>query len=174
MTTAPSIATTVPGSAKLNWLLGSYTWRRSAYALAALPVGLVSLPLALVGRSATTHRLQRGLAVRLLDAPIGEPARGSLVRTLAHSVLALPLQLLAAGLTGVLWADVLVRGLCYPLAEWGNDVSKVWGGPTMAGAWAAHFAVGVLTLAILLPLVRLLTNGQSRLAVRLLGTGSKG
>ncbi|GAA1185387.1 hypothetical protein F4556_000117 [Kitasatospora gansuensis] len=170
MTLAPSLST-APRSAKLGWLLGSYTWRRSAYALAALPVGLVSVPLTLVGAAGTAHRLQRGLAVRLLGAPIGEPGRGRLVRTLAHSVLALPLQLLAAGLTGVLWADVLVRGVCYPLAEWGNDVSHAWGGPTMGGAWAAHFAVGMLTLAILLPVVRLLTTGQSRLAVRLLGTG---
>lgn len=171
MTLAAPLAAS-PSTDKLNWLLGSYTWRRSAYALAALPAGLVSLPLALVGRSDAAFRLQRGLAVRLLGVPIAEPPRGRLARVLAHSVLALPLQLFAAVLTGVLWADFLARGLCYPLAEWGQDVSNAWGGPTMAGAWAAHFAVGVLTLAILLPVIRLLTAGQGRLAVRLLGTGS--
>ncbi|MFJ9950353.1 hypothetical protein [Kitasatospora sp. NPDC091207] len=171
---APPLAALVGAGRTVDRLLGSYTWRRSAYALASLPVGLVSLPLALLGRSATAYRLQRGLAVRLLGAPIVEPSRGRLVRSLVHGVLAVPLQLFAALLTGVLWGDFLARGLCYPLAEWGQDVSKAWGGPTMAGAWAAHFAVGLLTLAILLPVVRLLTAGQGRLAVRLLGAGREG
>ncbi|GJF32113.1 hypothetical protein KNE206_48130 [Kitasatospora sp. NE20-6] len=160
-----------PGRSRTGRLLGSYTWRPSVYALAALPVGLVSLLAALAGRSGPAFGLQRGLAVRLLDAPVADPPRRRLVRALAHGVLALPLQLFTAVLTGVLWADFLVRGLGYPLAEWGQDVSAAWGGPTMAGAWAAHLGVGLLVLAVLLPLVRLLTTGQRRLAVRLLGAG---
>ncbi|MBD0693494.1 hypothetical protein [Streptomyces sp. CBMA123] len=157
-------------TAKAGWLRASYDWRSSAYAVAALPVGLVAVPLALLGGSRVAYRLQRGLAVRLLDARIAEPARGRPARVVSHGVLALPLQLLVGLLTAALWADFLARGVCYPLAVWGRDVSQAWGGPTLVGAWAAHFAVGVLTLAILLPVFRVLVVAQRRLAVRLLGT----
>ncbi len=155
-----------------SWAARTYDWRISAYALAALPVGVVAAPLALLGFSRPAYRLQRALAVRLLGARIAEPARGRAARVVGHSLLALPLQLLTGILAGALWADILTRGVCYPLVEVGHDVSQAWGGPTMAGAWAAHFGVGVLTLAILLPVVRLLTGAQRRIAVRLLGTGS--
>ncbi|MFJ3787783.1 hypothetical protein [Kitasatospora sp. NPDC090091] len=165
---APTVRNAEPSTVKAGWFRTSYDWRSSVYAVAALPVGLVSLPLALLGGSRAAHRLQRGLAARLLDARITEPARGRAARVVAHGVLALPLQLLAALLTGVLWADVLARGVCYPLAEWGQDVSQAWGGPTLIGAWAAHFGVGVLTLAVLLPVSRALVVAQRRLAVRLL------
>lgn len=150
----------------------AYSWRTSAYALAAPAVGLAALPLLLVGRSAG-YRWQRRLAVRLLDAEIPEESgRGRFVHGAVHSVTALPLQILSAVLAGVFWAVFLARGVCYPLAEWGNDVSGSWGGPTMAGAWAAHFGVGLLTGAVMLPLVALLVAAQRRLAVRLLGGGT--
>ncbi|MFD9127169.1 hypothetical protein [Kitasatospora sp. NPDC059571] len=156
-------------SASVSWLRAGYDWRSSAYAVAAPFVGLASLPAVLAGRPRTAYRWQRGLAVRLLDAPITEPARGRLPRALAHAVLPLPLQLLSCVLTAVLWGDTIVRGLCYPLAEWGNDVSSAWGGPTMAGAWLAHFGVALLTLALVLPILRAPVVAQRRLAVRLLG-----
>ncbi|WP_051966837.1 hypothetical protein [Kitasatospora mediocidica] len=169
---SPSDLTANSLTAKAGWLRASYDWRSSAYAVAALPVGLLAVSLALLGRPRVAYRLQSGLAVRLLGARIAEPARGRLVRVVGHGVLALPLQLLAGLLTGALWADFLARGACYPLAVWGQDVSHAWGGPTLVGAWIAHFAVGVLTLALLLPVFRVLVVAQRRLAVRLLGTAA--
>lgn len=156
------------------WLRAAYGWRPSAYALAAPVVGLAALPLLLIGRSAG-YRWQRRLAVRLLDAEIPEASgRRRFFHGTAHSVSALPLQILSAALAGAFWALFLARGVCYPLAEWGNDVSGSWGGPTMAGAWAAHFGVGLLTGAVVLPVVALLVAAQRRLAVRLLGGGPAG
>jgi hypothetical protein len=57
-------------------------------------------------------------------------------------------------------AEVLcvARGLCYGLVDRG-PYNHSWGGPTLAGAWAAHFAVslplvalGLLVLGLLLQL----------------------
>lgn len=157
---------------RLARLRSAYSWRYSAYALAAPFVGLAALPpLLLGGRSgAVGYRWQRRLAVRLLGAEIPETSgAGRVVRGAVHSVAALPLQILSAALAAAFWAVFLARGVCYPLAEWGNDVSASWGGPTMAGAWAAHFGVGLPTGAVVLPLVALLVTAQRRIAVRLLG-----
>jgi hypothetical protein len=49
-------------------------------------------------------------------------------------------------LTGPLWLIVVLRGVLYPLIG-ADDLQDSWGGPTLAGAWAAHFA---LVVAILL------------------------
>jgi hypothetical protein len=46
----------------------------------------------------------------------------------------------------------LVRGVAYPLVT--DDPSSSWGGPTMAGAWAVHLAVGALALAATVAVVR--------------------
>ena len=41
----------------------------------------------------------------------------------------------------------LVRGVFYGLVDHG-PYDDSWGGPTLAGAWAAHIAVGLLTIAV--------------------------
>jgi hypothetical protein len=48
-------------------------------------------------------------------------------------------------LTGPLWLIVVLRGVLYPLIG-ADDLRDSWGGPTLAGAWAAHFALGVAIL----------------------------
>jgi hypothetical protein len=48
-------------------------------------------------------------------------------------------------LTGPLWLIVVLRGVLYPLIE-ADDLRDSWGGPTLAGAWAVHFALGVAIL----------------------------
>ncbi|XUL87969.1 hypothetical protein ACQ86D_15910 [Streptomyces galilaeus] len=61
------------------------TWRRTAYAVLALPVGLACIPLSLLG--APTARRQRNLARRFLGADIPGTARRGGLR---HALLATP------------------------------------------------------------------------------------
>ncbi|MEV0977994.1 hypothetical protein [Streptomyces sp. NPDC049915] len=62
------------------------SWRRTAYAVLALPVGLVCVPLALLG--APTGRRQRELLRRLLGADLPAGSRTGL----AHALLSPPAQ----------------------------------------------------------------------------------
>ncbi|MEU9211664.1 hypothetical protein AB0D27_27910 [Streptomyces sp. NPDC048415] len=72
------------------------TWRRVGYALLAFPVGMMCVPLALV--DAPTGRWQRTLVRRFLGAePSGScrgPEHAGYLRSLAHALLATPLNLL--------------------------------------------------------------------------------
>ena len=69
-----------------------------------------------------------------------------------HVELAARLQQRAVGvsvaflvLTGPLWLIVAWRGVLYPLVG-ADDLRDSWGGPTLAGAWAAHLGLGVAIL----------------------------
>ncbi|NUS74362.1 MAG: hypothetical protein HOQ05_13325 [Corynebacteriales bacterium] len=63
---------------------------------------------------------------------------------------------------------MVVRGFCYPLVTDRETLSKSWGGPTMLGAWAAHFAVGLLCLVGVMIFLKILAKAQRRLARRYL------
>ncbi|MCX5532710.1 hypothetical protein OG785_19375 [Streptomyces sp. NBC_00006] len=145
------------------------TWRRVAYLLLALPVGVLCVPLALVGGPA--GRVQRGLARRLLGLQIAEPAHTG-PRALAHAVISLPLNLIAAVLTGYGWSTVPLNfgWPLRPLISLGDaDPTHAWGGPTLAGVWGLH-ALGGLGFLLLMPWIgRGLTALQGRLAACLLG-----
>ena len=53
--------------------------------------------------------------------------------------------------TGVIWAFLLPNGVLYPVFDSAN-LNHSWGGPTLAGAWAVHFALGVgVLLVVALP-----------------------
>jgi hypothetical protein len=45
-------------------------------------------------------------------------------------------------LTGPLWLIIVLRGVLYPLIG-ADNLQDSWGGPTLAGAWAAHLGLGV-------------------------------
>jgi hypothetical protein len=63
---------------------------------------------------------------------------------------------------------VVLRGLLYGLVDPG-PYANAWGGPTRAGAWLAHAAIGLpLGVAALLAL-RLLAGLHRRLVARLTG-----
>lgn len=154
------------------WLRAPFTadtWRRTGYALIALPIGLVSVPLALVGGPA--GRLQRRVARSLLRLEVGEPARTG-VRALVHAVLAIPLNFLVLLITGYGWSLVLLN-LAYParpLIGLGVGGAGAWGGPTLAGAWAFHALTGGLGFLLVMPwIVKGLTWIQGRLVRGLLG-----
>jgi hypothetical protein len=175
------------------------TWRRTGYTLLAPPVGVLSLPAALLGRHRAAARWQRGLARRYLKKfahdldhgipegdqvgrhghartsltlRVGEPAnRDTVGRVLAHALLRLPLDLLSLALTAYLWLLVL-GNLAYPLRPGTmGSYRDSWGGPTLAGAWAVHAAVGLLFLFAIPWILKGTTALQSGLTRRLLGAG---
>jgi hypothetical protein len=145
------------------------TWRRAAYALVALPLGVLCVPLALIGGSA--GRVQRRVARALLGLEVDEPARTGM-RGLVHAVLTVPVNLLAAVITGYGWSIVLFN-LAYPArALVGLPVGgpNAWGGPSPAGVWAFHAVFGGLGVLLVMPwIVRGFTWVQGRLVRALLG-----
>ncbi|WP_067821230.1 hypothetical protein [Nocardia inohanensis] len=127
---------------------------RSAY------YAVLALPVAFAPTGVRARVTRRNLRVPFaLNSP-------GWFRTVAHSALAAAIGLVA-------WFAVFlalvaaVRGIAYPLVAAG-DYEHSWGGPTLAGAWAVHFLLGVG----LLPLWVLLLAGigvlQRQLARRLL------
>ncbi|MBO2454843.1 hypothetical protein J4573_47695 [Actinomadura barringtoniae] len=132
------------------------TWRRTAYAVVALPATLPSL----IGRPA-----QPALARRFLGTPL--PARRRPFRTALHALVSLPLNLLAFLIAMYGWSLVLAN-LLYPLriAVFGGTWEDAWGGPTLAGAWAVHSLGGFAFLFITPLLLRWVTRVQERLIVR--------
>jgi len=51
-------------------------------------------------------------------------------------------------LMGPAWAVFVTRGVLYPV--FGADhLDRSWGGPTLAGAWAAHFIQGPPLLLVI-------------------------
>lgn len=148
------------------------TWRRTGYTLLAPPVGVLSVPLALLGRHRAAARWQRGLARRYLALRVDEPAhRDTVGRVLAHALLRLPLDLLSLALTACLWLLVPLN-LAYPLRPGTmSSYQESWGGPTLAGAWAVHAAGGLLFLFAIPWILKGTTALQGRLTRRLLGAG---
>jgi hypothetical protein len=126
------------------------------------------VPLALVGGPA--GRLQRGLARSLLGAGIEEPARtGPLA--FVHAVLSVPLNLVAAVVSGYFWTVVVIN-IGYPLRPdtTAESLAHAWGGPSLAGAWAVHGFGGGLPFLFLTPWVmRGFTVLQTQLMRALLG-----
>lgn len=137
--------------------------RRAVYPLLALPLGVSCLALIVVGRTTTATSLQVGLLRRLLGLRVADPPR---VRMVAHALVSLPLNILSFILAGYLWL-LLPANLGYPLRPdtTTESVRDAWGGPTLAGAWAVHAVLGVLTFLVVgLPVLALVTWAQGRLA----------
>ena len=84
-----------------------------------------ALPAVIIAGSATaTHRVE--LAARLRQRAAG-------------------VSVVFLALTGPLWLIIAWRGVLYPLTG-ADDLEDSWGGPTLAGAWAAHLGLGVAIL----------------------------
>ena len=144
------------------------TWRRTLYALLALPVGVVCVPLSILGGSPAAARLQQGLASRLLAVRLGRPPRRRVDgRVIGHALLSLPLNALSWALTVAVWAVALVN-IAYPLRPDSDDLSNAWGGPSLAGAWAVHGTAGLALLLVAPWVVNGVTALQGRLARRML------
>lgn len=140
------------------------TWKRVAYLIIALPLGLLCIPLALLGGPA--GRFQRTVARGLLGLEVGEPERtGPLA--LAHAVLSTPLNLVATALTGY-GLFLVPLNLGYPLRPDAHP-EAAWGGPTLAGAWSVHAAGALAFLLAVLWIGRGLTMLQGALVTGFLG-----
>ena len=140
------------------------TWRRTLYALLALPVGVVCVPLSIVGGSPAAARLQHSLTRRFLALRLQgtRPARVD-PRVVGHALLSLPLNAVSWALTVALWA-LAVANLAYPLRPDSDDLSNAWGGPTLAGAWAVHGTAGLAFLLLAPWIVKAATTAQGWLA----------
>jgi Putative sensor len=169
----PGAAPSAPGRRVPWWAMpfSADTWRRTLYALLALPMGVVCVPLSILGGSPAAVRLQQGLAGRLLAVGLERPSRRRLDgRVLGHALLSLPLNALSWTLTVAVWA-VAVVNIAYPLRPDSDDLSNAWGGPSLAGAWAVHGAAGLGLLLVAPWIVNGLTALQGRLARAMLGSG---
>ena len=84
----------------------------------------------------------------LLDSALLLPRTvAALARGRARALLVLPLGVLALLVVLLSTLNEVRVLLVYPLTD---DVTPgTWGGPTMAGAWAVHAALGVVLLPIL-------------------------
>ncbi|NEC65157.1 hypothetical protein [Streptomyces sp. SID9727] len=129
-----------------------------AHALLALPVTVLAVVLAVTGNASGAGRLQRRLAV--LGGPDTSSASAALTpapdrfRTVVgRAFRGLPANALAFALAAPSTILLLTRGLLYPLATAGEDPAHAWGGPTAAGAWAAHFAIALAMVAVVAALL---------------------
>jgi hypothetical protein len=169
----PDAARSAPARRVPWWAMpfSADTWRRTLYALLALPVGVVCVPLSILGGSPAAARLQRGLAARLLGVGLERPPRQRLDgRVVGHALLSLPLNALSWALTVAVWA-VAVVNIAYPLRPDSDDLSNAWGGPSLAGAWAVHGAAGLALLLLAPWVVNGVTALQGGLARTILGSG---
>jgi hypothetical protein len=143
--------------------------RRAVYPLAALPLGVWALVLALAGRRARAGALEAGLIHKLLPPEDLKPVDE---RVLSYSLLSLPVNALAFAFACYVWL-ILPVNLGYPLRPDVTDESLrtgTWGGPTLAGAWGVH-AVGAVLFFVLvgLPILNGVARLQGHLAQGLLG-----
>ncbi|GAB2540414.1 hypothetical protein [Nocardia heshunensis] len=88
------------------------------------------------------------------------------VRSAVHTVLAAAVAMVA-WFAAFLMIMAAVRGIFYPLIA-AHDYQHSWGGPTLAGAWAVHFAGGALPMPLWVLLIAGLGLLEQRLAQRLL------
>ncbi|MEU9857555.1 hypothetical protein [Streptomyces sp. NPDC047974] len=112
--------------------------RRAGYAAALLPVALGTAGLVVAGRA---DRAREWWARVGGEDPAAEARRPGAGRLLVHALVCVPLGPVALVPVGV---EVLfaLRGVLHPLVESG-PYDHSWGGPTLAGAWAAHFFIGL-------------------------------
>ncbi|KJY29463.1 hypothetical protein VR44_22860 [Streptomyces katrae] len=57
----------------------------------------------------------------------------------------------------------VLRGMLYPVVQAG-PYTNAWGGPSLAGAWLAHFGVGLLSAVVGLGVLWSLNRLHARLA----------
>jgi hypothetical protein len=135
--------------------------RRVGYAAVLLPASVATVGAVAVGRWDRTCEWwaragEQGVATQTSS---GRPGAA---RLLAHALLCVPLGLLALIPVGLEILFVL-RGVLYPLVDRG-PYNHSWGGPSVGGAWLAHFGVGVPLAVAGVGALWLLGRLHSRLA----------
>ncbi|MEU1543991.1 hypothetical protein ABZ461_39125 [Actinacidiphila glaucinigra] len=135
--------------------------RRVGYAAVLLPASVATVCAVAVGRSERARGwwAQAGEQGSATQTSNGGPGAA---RLLAHALLCVPLGLLALIPMGIEILFVL-RGVLYPLVDRG-PYNHSWGGPSVGGAWLAHFGVGVPLAVAGVGALWLLGRLHSRLA----------
>lgn len=126
--------------------------RSLAYCAVLIPLGMAALVAAPFGGGRRAAARWRGLRTGLLGRPAVPPGRPGAAAIFGHAVASV---LLGVAAVPALGAQVLMvaRGLLYGFVDRGPYTNS-WGGPTRAGAWFAHFLVGVpFTVAALAAMV---------------------
>ncbi|MEU9581158.1 hypothetical protein [Streptomyces chilikensis] len=85
-------------------------------------------------------------------------------RRLLHAVTGMCLGALSLVAVGIEFL-FLARGVLYGFVD-GGPYDTSWGGPTRAGAWLAHFAVGLPIAVAALALLRAVAGLHDRLGAR--------
>ena len=130
--------------------------RRVGYATALLPASVGAIGAVAVGRPDTARRWWARISET--EASSRQP---SAPRLLAHALLSIPLGLLSLIPIGIEILFVL-RGILYPLVDHG-PYTHSWGGPSVGGAWLAHFAISLPFAAAGLGALWILGQWHSRL-----------
>ncbi|WP_410822359.1 hypothetical protein [Micromonospora sp. 050-3] len=117
--------------------------RSLVYCATLVPVAVLTLVTAPLGGAGAAAARWRALRTGLLGMPpTAVPARRpGTVAVLGHALLSLLVGAVALLPLGVELLVVL-RGVLYGLVDSGPYVGA-WGGPTRAGAWLAHFLIGL-------------------------------
>lgn len=133
-------ATAQPIISSRPYRLTRLACRSLVYCATLIPVALLALVTAPLGGPVARWR---SLRTRLLGLPptAAPGRRPGTVAVLGHAVLSLLLGVVALLPLGVELLMVL-RGVLYGLVDSG-PYDNSWGGPTRAGAWLAHFLVGL-------------------------------
>ncbi|MDV9190805.1 hypothetical protein R6L23_21755 [Streptomyces sp. SR27] len=135
--------------------------RRVGYAAVLLPASFVTVGAVAVGRSDKARAWWARACEQGSTAQTATRRPGA-ARLLAHALLCVPLGLLALIPVGVEILFVL-RGVLYPLVDHG-PYNHSWGGPSVGGAWLAHFGVSLPFAVAGLGALWLLGRLHSRLA----------
>ncbi|WP_330478318.1 hypothetical protein OG301_21565 [Streptomyces platensis] len=125
--------------------------RHAGLAVTLFPAGALAVCFTLTGHREAARRRW----LRAGPLPLGAPAPGAL-RLVLHGALTILLGVLALLLAAAL-ALAVARGLLYGFVDRApHDTS--WGGPSLAGAWLAHFAVSLPCVALALVILTGLTR----------------
>ncbi|MFG2048585.1 hypothetical protein ACGFIW_14290 [Micromonospora sp. NPDC048935] len=146
--------------------------RSLAYCATLVPVALLALVTAPLGGAGAAVARWRALRTGLLGLPptAAPGRRPGPVAVLGHALLSLLIGAVALLPLGVEVLMVL-RGVLYGIVDRG-PYDHSWGGPSRAGAWLAHFLVGLpMAAAALVALIGIATVHQ-RLTRRLDGERS--
>jgi hypothetical protein len=123
--------------------------RSLIYCAVLIPTAVAALAVVVAGRPRVAVRWWRGLRVRLLGrtpAPDGRAGTGGPGAVGLHAVASLLLGAAALVPLGLQLVFVF-RSVLYGFVDHGPyDTS--WGGPSRAGAWIAHFLIGLPISAV--------------------------
>ncbi|MBM0232041.1 hypothetical protein JNW91_09275 [Micromonospora sp. STR1_7] len=143
MPTVPATSAAHPTGRSRPYRTARLAGRSLAYCATLVPVALFALVTAPLGGAGAAVARWRALRSGLLGMPpSATPGRRTgPVAVLGHALLSLLLGAVALLPLGVELLTVL-RGVLYGVVDPG-PYTHSWGGPTRAGAWLAHFLVGL-------------------------------